>query len=302
MSDKSTTQVLLGRLFETNGFAVRRNEKDDAFWYTSGIPGPFYTNTENLAGEKEASLVLDQINKLLKRNDSRELQAKALFEIINETVTKDPAYACSLDVIAEYYLAQQVLRPEMISGGERRDWFFSIPIAQRLNLPHVMLYKSGDYIITDSDGNALSLNLDNQKVLHVADIINQGSSYTDRWIPMLRKAGADFTETLSVAVRDQAGTNRIKQQQVNVLSPLIVNVELFDEAYSLGLINSFAHREIRQFYDSPREWTRAFLSEENILEKNKSLAGSVRTDREAMFKENDPYQLKRELPYYFSKK
>ena len=45
------------------------------------------------------------------------------------------------------FMVKQTLgeRPDdtIISGGESRDWIFSIPIAARLRVPHTMIYKDG---------------------------------------------------------------------------------------------------------------------------------------------------------------
>jgi orotate phosphoribosyltransferase len=297
MTAKRTSQVLLERLIDTNGFAVRKSSNDGAFWYTSGKPGPFYINTQNIAGEHGAEAALEKINHILKADHPKEAQAKAIFEVIQHTIANDESYDNSINALVDYYISHSSHKPIVISGGERRDWFFSIPFAKKLNLPHICLFKSGEYLVTDHEGNTIELDVRGSKVLHVADIINLASSYTNRWIPMLKHAGTAFTETLSVAVRSQEGVQNLKANHVSVISPLIVERPLFKEAFSLGLINEFAYNEIISFYDSPEDWTRRFIIESDLDNSN---LNSREMERLEVFKKTDPYQLKSELPAFFT--
>ncbi|MBP1992940.1 hypothetical protein [Paenibacillus eucommiae] len=300
MSNKAATQVLLERLTETNGFSVRNSSEKDAYWYTSGKPGPFYINTENIAGEHAAEVILENITNLLKDNLSREHQAGAILDIINQAVDADQAYNASIDALLDYYKLNNTYKPTIISGGERRDWFFSIPIAKKLQVPHLFLFKSGDYHITDHEGKSIELELRDMSALHVADIINLASSYLKRWIPMLQNLGVAFTETLSVAVRSQEGIDNLRKNNVSVISPLIVDRPLFTEAYNLDLINEFAFNEIGQFYDSPKDWTRHFLAENNIEYSQALNLDTAKKDRIEFFKSSDPYHLKSEFPLFFA--
>jgi orotate phosphoribosyltransferase len=300
MSNARASEILLKRLISTNGLAVRKSINDEAFWYTSGKPGPFYINTENVAGQNKAIEVLNNLNNILKANLSKEQQSKVIYETVNQVVNTDEAYDTSIDALLEYYLEQNN-KPTMISGGERRDWFFSIPIARKLKIPHILLFKSGDYYVIDHEGNSIQLDISGQKVLHVADIINQASSYLNRWIPILKSAGVDFSKTLSVAVRSQEGIDRLKENSISVISPLVVDIPLFKEAYNLCLINELSYNEIMQFYDSPREWTRQYIAQSSINSNQMFNPDKIKEERIQSFKKNDPYHLKTEFPLYFAK-
>ena len=220
--------------------------------------------------------------------------------IVNHLADTDESYSKAIDSLAQYYASASSYRPAMISGGERKDWFFSIPVARKLNLPHIFLFKNGDYIVSDHQGNRLDLDVNGQRVLHVADIINLASSYLKRWIPQLKALGAEFTETLSVAVRNQEGVKSLETKQVSVVSPLVVGRTLFEDALRLGLINEFAFNEIRLFDESAEEWTRRYLTE-----CGEGLVGCVNEsaatkERIAWFKSTDPYRLKGEYAWFFA--
>lgn len=299
MTKVAISQVLLERLIETNGMAVRKTSQNAVYWYTSDKPGPYYFNTENIAGEQPAESALEAINKILKDKLPHEEQAIAISETINKIVQSDEAYEHAVDSLLQYYAANCSYPPTIISGGERRDWFFSIPIARKLGLPHLFIYKSGEHYLADHDGHYVELDLNGQKVLHVADIINMASSYLDRWIPILKATGAEFTETLVVAVRNQAGVESLNQNQISVLAPLSVDLSLFTEAHNLGLINTFALNEITLFSRSPVDWVRAYLTSLNDEANQEIILDPKDKERERIFKSTDPYQLKSEFPLYF---
>lgn len=300
MLNVRASQVLLERLISTNGLKVRKSPEDDAFWYTSGIPGPFYINTETIAGSNKAGEILATFDTILKAGLTQEQQASSILETVTEAVNADKSYEASIDSLLEYYLSQNRIRPFAVSGGERRDWFFSIPIAQKLEIPHLFLYKNGSCRVTDFEGKSIDIDLHNTNVLHVADIINKASSYLTRWIPILQKTGAAFSDTLSVSVRSQEGVNHLQAKHISVISPLVVDVPLFAEAYRLGLINEFAYNEIKLYYDSPRNWTRQFIESRSIDDSERLNTDRIKQERIQVFKSSDPYRLKNDLPSFFS--
>ncbi len=301
MTKPSASRMLLERLIATKGFAVRSRPQDDAYWYTSNKPGPFYINTENIAGEQTETM-LSAITKVMQADLTHEERTRTICEIVMQEVRNDPGYRAAIDALVDDYRTSSSYQPTVISGGERRDWFFSIPVAAKMGLPHIYLFKSGEYFVTEAEGKPLELALEHQKVLHVADIINLASSYVTKWIPILRSTPAIFHETLSVAVRSQAGIDVLKQHQVNVISPLIVGKPLFAEALSLGLIPEFAHDEIHQYYDSPVEWTRSLLAGRDGAGDDDQHAGldTRKAERIRHFRSTDPYGLKDNFPAYFA--
>ena len=91
---------------------------------------------------------------------------------------------------------------EVISGGESRDWCFSFPIATQMGKPHAMIYKNGKYI---------GPNLQNQRVVHVADLSNEGSSPRDLWIPVIRERGGKIEQIFFYVDRMEQGPIVMKE-------------------------------------------------------------------------------------------
>ncbi|MAG73747.1 hypothetical protein CL620_05490 [archaeon] len=85
---------------------------------------------------------------------------------------------------------------DVISGGETRDWDFSHPIAVVLGKPHAKLYKNG---------KRLGADVKNARVLHVADLNNQGSSMRNMWKPYVDNAGGKIVHAVFYVDRCEDG-------------------------------------------------------------------------------------------------
>ena len=129
---------LVNYLFETN--AIRFCEENKPFWYTSGKIGPYFINTHFVYGsEKDATKLLSFIDESL--SDKMTLPKK-VFDKVKTQYDTNTIYH---DVIAHMksYIEENINVSEIdyISGGERRDWFFSNIIAYLLKKPHITIYK-----------------------------------------------------------------------------------------------------------------------------------------------------------------
>ena len=124
MESHSTISKLL---VKTGAF----KDLDEPVILTSGELGIYYINTEKLCpddgkwkeyGDNSQAMINHAIKIMRDNRDFREV----------------------IDILVEQ---AEVLLPrkdaKVISGGQRRDWLFSGPVANRLNLDHISLYKDG---------------------------------------------------------------------------------------------------------------------------------------------------------------
>jgi len=266
MNSTLAREGLLERLIRTQGIVVRQSEREEPFWYTSGRPGPFYVQTENIAGNPASGEILRRITETLAAEKTGDDKLQQIWHLVMNAVGRDPEYKKSIDLLTDYLLASGVEKPDVISGGERRDWFFSIPLAAALGVPHAFLLKSGGVWHSNEFGEPVFNTLAGKRVLHVADIINLGSSYTRHWLPTLNRLEAAITHTLSVAVRGQEGVRNLAEAGVDVITPVIVDAGLFEELYRLGLIPNFAREEIGQYFASSQAWTEELLRQSGATE------------------------------------
>src|SRR4030042_2857611 len=108
-------------LFETESLKI--SNEDKPFWYTSGTIGPFYMNTHYLyGGEKNANELLSFIDNNMNNEDF-------IDKIENKIISFYQSNKIYKTVINSFYEELKKINEfndcEYISGGERRDWFFS---------------------------------------------------------------------------------------------------------------------------------------------------------------------------------
>ena len=167
---------IMSYLFETN--AIRFCEENKPFWYTSGKIGPYFINTHFVFGnETDAVSFLSFIDECL--SDKMSLPKK-VFEKALEQYNNNEIYKNVIDSMINYIKDNiNVSEIDYVSGGERRDWFFSNVVAHILIKPHITIYKDLSSVISDSNFENTSKvdNLQDKKVLHVADLVTVASSY-----------------------------------------------------------------------------------------------------------------------------
>ena len=150
---------------------------------------------------------------------------------------------------------------DYISGGERRDWFFSNIIAYLLNKPHISIYKDLSTVISDSNfkNTKSTEKILGQKVLHIADLVTVASSYIRAWIPAIRLLGGTMEYSCVVVDRMQGGKERIENEGVKSYSLVQVDNSLFETALNKGIINNSQLEMLEGFYKDPDGTMRNFL-------------------------------------------
>lgn len=249
---------LTSYLFETN--AIRFCEENKPFWYTSGKIGPYFINTHFVYGsEKEAVELLAFIDECL--SDKLALPKKVFEKVLKQYQTNE-IYKNVIDTMKSYIEENiDVAEIDYISGGERRDWFFSNIIAHLLNKPHLSIYK--DLSVVESDSNFKSSevvsSLEGKKVLHIADLITVASSYVRAWIPAIKNLGSQICWSCVVVDRMQGGKDKIEAEGIESLSLVQVDKNLFKRAFDLNIINDAQLTMLDGFFESPDDTMRQFL-------------------------------------------
>jgi orotate phosphoribosyltransferase len=165
--------------------------------------------------------------------------------------------------------------PSAISGGQRRDWLFSGPVAKRLGIPHIAIFKPDSgavnrqqriFIETPSGDRVENPDLTGYHVLHIADLLTRGSSIysapagekaVSGWLPAVRHRGAALKDLLVVVSRSQGGEEMLAEQGLYTHSCLQVNA---------GFVKRYGrNREsILQFLHNPAQWTKNYLEQQGI--------------------------------------
>ena len=254
-------------LFETD--AVRVCPKDQPFWYTSGKLGPFYINAQFLFGsEADANDLLAVIEGAL--TGDRLAFYDTVWARISKQLDACPIYAQLIDLLCE---AAKELDVDFISGGERRDFFFSMPVAKKLGLPHLSIFKDLTSVYADLNGVNVpgeEANLSGKRALHIADLITVASSYVRAWIPAVKNLGAQIVYSLAVVDRDQGGARILSDAGCPLTTLVTVTPALFEAALGLGRINEAQLKLVLAFMRDPDAFMRDFL-----LDHPDFLAGEI---------------------------
>ena len=286
---KDVTQLL----FETNAFRIC--EENKPFWYTSGKIGPYFINTHFLYGsESEANELLDFINKELEE-DSKENIPQKLFEKVLNQYNNNGIYKTVIDSFISFLTDRMDINNiDYISGGERRDWYFSNICAHLLNKPHLTIYK--DLTVVESNSNftenKLITSLKDKKVLHIADLLNQSSSYTRSWIPAIKNLGSEITNSGVIVDRMQGGAEVLDENNIRNLSLIQVNERLFNIALDLNIINESQLEMLKRFAEEPDSSMKYFLKEHpDFLEESLNSQDEKTAKRAKMCVEQNIYGL-----------
>lgn len=270
---------LVSYLFETN--AIRFCEENKPFWYTSGKIGPYFINTHFIYGsEKDAVELLAFIDECLA--DKLSLPGKVFEKVLKQYQTNE-IYKNVIDTMLKYIEDNiNVCEIDYISGGERRDWFFSNIIAHLLNKPHLSIYKDLSVVASDSNFETSEsiTSLDGKKVLHIADLITVASSYIRAWIPAIRNLGSQICWSCVVVDRMQGGKDKIEAEGVESLSLVQVDKNLFKNALDLNIINESQLAMLDGFFENPDDTMKQFLIDHPEFLEN-SLKADEKTRKRA---------------------
>ncbi len=248
---------IISWLFETD--AVRVCPEGQPFWYTSGKLGPFYINTQFLYGsEADANRLLAVIEEAC-AGDKLAFYDKVWADI-SAQLESCPIFAQLIDLLCEEAKKMDV---DFISGGERRDYFFSMPVARKLGMGHLSIFKDLSTVYTDANGVSMpseQANLAGKKSVHIADLITVASSYIRAWIPAVEALGAKIAYSLAVVDRDQGGSQILADAGCPLTTLVVIKKELFETAKQLGRVNDEQIALINSFIADPDQFVTDFLT------------------------------------------
>ena len=251
---------LMSLLFETNAFKVA--EENNPFWYTSGKIGPYFINADYLYGsEQDSKDLLTFIDQELE-NESKTDIPEHIFKKVLDHYNTNEIYKYVIDQMKEYIETNiGVENVDYISGGERRDWYFSNIMAYLLNKPHVTIYKDLTTVVSSSDFTSSEpiSSIEGKNFLHLADLLNQSASFTRAWIPAIKNLGSNIVWSIFAVDRMQGGTETLTNDGVKVHSLLQIDDSLFTTAKELGVINDEQLTMLREFKKDPDGSMKQFL-------------------------------------------
>lgn len=286
-----TQEDLIKLIHDTKAVSIWNRETGPLFWYIAGVPGPYYVNTELLIGKNRAKELLDYITSILKENCSLEERSNKISEAVlreyeNNNILKNLVFSL-IEKTKEEFRTEGF---NSISGGERRDWLFSIPFAKEMGLEHLFLFK--DLSIFCSCGTR------GKKTLHIADLINNAASYINIWLPALKNGGASCVGSLCVISRGNSGIEKMSSLGLRVTSLCSIDLNFFERSFKTGLIDKETFEEIALHFESPKKWAERYVMGKKFLFFQETM-DSKTEERRKQFFEKDPWSLRKDYMNLF---
>lgn len=279
-------------LFETN--AIRFCPENKPFWYTSGKIGPYFINTHFIYGSEEMA---NELLSFIDEEKSKKMTLpKNVFDKVFKQYEENEIYKNVINTMKSFIEKNiNVDEIDYVSGGERRDWFFSNMIAYLLKKPHITIYKDLDTVVSNFDFTETTKieSIQDAKVLHVADLVTVASSYIRAWIPAIENLGGKITWSAVVVDRMQGGAQKLEDAGVTALSLVQVNPHLFEKALDLSVINKEQLDMLNRFFENPDYTMRNFLISHPEFLENSLNSDAKSAERAKLCIEQDLYNLKK---------
>lgn len=281
-----STDRLIQGLFETR--ALRVCPDDKPFWYTSGTIGPYYVNTHFLYGsESKAKELLDLIDRV---KDDYFSCPETVLEAVRLNYLTDEIFTDVIDILCAYIKKEiGTANFAYISGGERRDWFFSLILAEKLGKPHLTIYKDLTCVLTCKGKTEKAVLRKDAPVLHIADLVTEASSFERAWVPAIKELGGQMKYDLVVVDRRQGGAEKLAELGVSHHAMIGIDKALFDRALSMGMISAEQYGLIMRYMRDPKGAMREFLLSHPAFIKEALGSGGKTAERAELCVEKDFY-------------
>lgn len=283
---------MIRRIHDTKAVSIWNHKTGPIFWYAASIPGPFYVNTELVIGPALSKTLLEGITAIVAETKDAQTRAEKLETLIMTAAQTDETFA---NIIETMVASVKTSFPEgsftVLSGGERRDWLFSIPVAKALGIKHVYLFKNGAFYCAEPLHSG-------EVALHVSDLINNAASYFDNWLPILDKAGLHCIGTLCVNSRGSNGVDRLKVNGQKVVALNSVDISFFEKSLASGLIDAATLEELKVFFGSAQAWASRYVMDKPELFNAAGIDGKS-FERLQTFFAKDPWALRESHPGFF---
>jgi orotate phosphoribosyltransferase len=285
---------LMKLILDSKALSIWNHKTGPVFWYVAGVPGPFYLNTELMIGQAVAEKLLERITAILAETPDVAARAKQVEAVVMGAYRQTPDFQTVVQaLIAKAKQEFPNGTYDIVSGGERRDWLFSLPFAIETGVPHLFLFKDGS-VYGEPQPKAGS------RALHISDLINNAASYIDVWLPALERAGIACAGTLTVNTRGSAGIDRLQKVNCKVVALNRVDLDFFKQLQQNQLIDAATLDEIAIYFSSSQQWAERYLTQDEKLYAISTLDKKSRERMQSFF-DKDPWGMQAKYGAFFDR-
>jgi len=288
-----TQSDLMKLIHDTSAVSIWDSSQGPVFWYAANVPGPFYVNTEKVIGSALAERLLNEMNTIISATPDAASRAEQLYNLIMDSYRSNTSWKRIISTMIDRARSEFAISDaSLISGGERRDWLFSIPLAYTINLPHLYLFKNKTSYCSSQISSG-------QSVLHVSDLINNAASYFDTWQPAMRGLKVECIGNLCMNLRGENGLRRLQEDGQKVIALVTIDLDFFRRLHEAGLIAKETFEEISVFFSSSVQWASKYLIDKPELFDTQNC---VQKDFERLkyFIAHDPWKIRPQHETFFT--
>ena len=285
------TQADLSKLIlDTKAVSIWDHAKGPVFWYAANVPGPFYVNTEMVIGASLAEKLLREITAVASGTVDAPARAAQLKHLILDAYRSNTSWQRLIETMIDRARTEFASSSfAMISGGERRDWLFSIPFAHECNLPHLYLFKNKTSFCEFENKEWMTRS--GQNVLHVSDLINNAASFFDSWQPILQNLSMSCAGNICINLRGENGLRRLTEAGQKTVALMTIDLDFFRRLHAADLLSREVFEEIAIFLSSSQDWASRYLLDRPEL-FNVHGCDTKSFERLKFFIANDPWKMR----------
>ncbi len=278
MNKEEMQNKLIFFLYKTNALKVA--DPKSPFWYTSGTIGPYYVNTHFLFNNaKDANMLLEVIND--NKNDILKCPLEVA-KVIKEAYDKNGIFKETIDILIDYIRANIDLDSvDYVSGGERRDWFFSYLVSEKLDIPHLWIYKDLSIVKHLGEETETIDDLTDKNVLHIADLVTVASSYIRSWIPAIEDRGGKMVYSVNILDRNQGGKKIIEDNGPETHLLISMNDQFLKDSLDNGYLSEGQYNVLIKYIKNPDEVMKQFIKDNPAFLENALNSDDLKTRERA---------------------
>ena len=225
---------ILTTLFNSGIISVA--QPDRPFWRSTGRLAALKIRTQRILENDDAAASATALADT--STDSPMLITKALRTLCMQMMERVQSYRTVIDRSVDFLLSEPTCqKANIVAGSPHNGWLFSLPIALRLGLPHVMIFDDKKMVLFDNNRSNMLENTSGKKFLLISDIIGGGNTYNRIWLPAISETGGSTVAVYNIIDRRQGGSDRLVTLGIPPFSLCETDSAFFREAFDYNLID-----------------------------------------------------------------
>lgn len=218
-----------------NSGVVSVAQPDRPFWRPTGRLAAVKIRTQRILENDDAAASASALADTA--SDSPMLITRTLATLCRQMMERSQSYRTVIDRSVDLLMSEPACqKANAVAGSPNNGWLFSIPIAQRMGLPHAMIFDDKKIVLYQDNRSEMD-GIPGKKFLLVSDIIGGGNTYNRVWLPAINEAGGSTAAVYNIIDRRQGGSDRLITLGIAPFALCEIDAAFFREAFEYNLID-----------------------------------------------------------------